>query len=522
MAVMSTLRLPVSRRAFLQGSLALGLGACQSSDGAEPSTSSSAPAFLPSDRARPVVPLGVQTGDPTPGGVVVWSKCDRPARMIVEWSTSETLRDARRIEGPLAVPEGDFTAQVELSDLPPGRPIHYRVVFEADGDRRAKSEPVVGSFRTPPGEGQNAVLAWSGDTAGQGYGIDVARGGMKTYASMLAADPDVFLHSGDRIYADNPISPEIQLDDGTIWKNLVTPAKAKVAETLEDFRGNFAYNLLDEHVRRFHATVPMIAQWDDHEVHNNWYPGQVLDDPRYGERRVAVLAERARQAIREYTPMRGPNIHRSLRYGPLEIFVLDARTFRGPNGANREEAPVPVLGAAQLSWLHRALAASTATWKVIACTMPLGLVIPDPVGQEGFSNGGGPPLGRELEMAGILRFIKEQRIANVLWLTADVHYAAAHHYDPKRARFTDFMPFWELVAGPLHAGTFGPSDLDETFGPEVRFRNMAPGEKQNQPPSAGKQSFGVLRVDGKTGALTASLHDREGASMFTVEMAPEK
>jgi len=520
---MSPPRSPLSRRVFLQGSIALGLGACKPSGGPSPAPSSSAPAFVPSDKARPVVPFGVQAGDPTPSGVVVWSKCDRPARMIVEWSTSETLKDPRRIEGPLATAESDFTARVELSELPPGRPIHYRVVFEAEGDRRAKSEPAVGSFRTPPGEGQGTVLAFSGDTAGQGYGIDVSRGGMKTYASMLAADPDVFLHSGDLIYADGPILPEMKLDDGTVWKNLVTPAKSKVAEALDDFRGNFAYNFLDEHVRRFHQRVPMIAQWDDHEVHNNWYPGQVLEDARYGERRVSVLAERARRAMREYTPMRpGPNIYRALRYGPLEILVLDARSFRGPNGPNREEAPVPVLGEAQLAWLRSALAASTATWKVMACSMPLGLSIPDAAGQEGFANGGGPPLGREHEIAGILRFIKQQKIRNVLWLTADVHHAAAHHYDPKRARFTDFSPFWEFVAGPLHAGTFGPNDLDETFGPEVRFRNVAPGDKQNRPPSDGKQSFGLLRVDGKTGALTASLHDREGGAMFSVEMAPER
>ena len=69
-----------------------------------------------------------------------------------------------------------------------------------------------------------------------------------------------------------------------------------------------------------------------------------------------------------------------------------------------------------------------------------------------------PPLGRELEIADLLRFIKTRRIRNVVWITGDMHYCAAHHYDPARARFTDFDPFWEFVAGPLHAGTFGPND----------------------------------------------------------------
>ena len=47
---------------------------------------------------------------------------------------------------------------------------------------------------------------------------------------------------------------------------------------------------------------------------------------------------------------------------------------------------------------------------------------------------------------------------------ADVHYRAAHHYAPQRAAFTDFTEFWEFVAGPLHAGSFGPNRLDATFG----------------------------------------------------------
>ena len=55
-----------------------------------------------------------------------------------------------------------------------------------------------------------------------------------------------------------------------------------------------------------------------------------------------------------------------------------------------------------------------------------------------------------------------------------MHYCAAHHYDPSRATFTEFDPFWEFVAGPLNAGTFGPNALDATFGPEVRFSGSRP------------------------------------------------
>ena len=91
---------------------------------------------------------------------------------------------------------------------------------------------------------------------GQGWGINPELGGLRTYETMLRHEPDVFVNSGDMIYADGPLLPEVPLADGRIWKNLVTPAKSKVAETLQEFRGNYAYNLLDEHMRRFNAAVP--------------------------------------------------------------------------------------------------------------------------------------------------------------------------------------------------------------------------------------------------------------------------
>ncbi|MFM9797287.1 alkaline phosphatase D family protein, partial [Streptomyces turgidiscabies] len=96
---------------------------------------------------------------------------------------------------------------------------------------------------------------------------------------------------------------------------------------------NFRYNLLDENLRAFNARVPSIIQWDDHEVTNNWYPGEILTDARYTEKRVDVLAARARQAFSEYFPistLRRPDgrVHRVQHHGPLlDVFVLDMRTY---------------------------------------------------------------------------------------------------------------------------------------------------------------------------------------------------
>jgi alkaline phosphatase D len=340
------------------------------------------------------------------------------------------------------------------------------------------------------------------------------------YETMRRAQPDFFIHCGDTIYADLPIRPEVTLPDGTIWRNVVTPAKSKPAGTLEDFRGNYLYNLLDDHMRRFNAEIPQFVLWDDHEVRNNWYPSP----------RTRPLATYARRAFLEYNPIRdigtGSPIYRSCSHGPqLDVFALDLRSHRGANSENRQAAPsgaTALAGARQLAWLKRALAASTSVWKVIASDLPIGVIVPDgPKAFEAFANGDGPVLGREHEIADLLRFIRQRRIRNVVWVTADVHYAAAHHYAPDRAQFKEFDPFWEFVAGPLHAGTFGPNALDNTFGPELRFSSVPVGMKPNQPPSAGLQFFGFVRIASATNIMTVELRNLAGEKLYGVDLEPE-
>ncbi len=51
-------------------------------------------------------------------------------------------------------------------------------------------------------------------------------------------------------------------------------------------------------------------------------------------------------------------------------------------------------------------------------------------------------------MASLLKNIKKAKVKNIVWLTADVHYTAAHYYDPAKASSKNFSPFWEFVAGP--------------------------------------------------------------------------
>jgi alkaline phosphatase D len=488
------------------------------------------------DDGIPLMEQGIQFGDLAPGRAIIWSRTDRPARMMVEYALNEQFDDSRIIRGPYAFESTDFTARQDLVGLPQGSDVFVKVWFEDLTNAHAKSEPVAGHFYTI-GEHDNVRFVWGGDTSGQGWGINESFGGMKIYEAMRQVEPQFFIQSGDSIYSDGPIPPSRPAEDGKIWTNLVTPEVSKVAETLDEFRGRYKYNLLDENLRRFNAEVPQIWQWDDHEVVNNWSDSKDLNnDGSYTVKDVPLLLARATRAFHEYAPLRphdaeeASRIYRKISYGKLlDVFVLDMRTYRGPNSTNlqtQESAETAFLGETQLAWLKEELKNSRAVWKVISADMPIGLNIGDGVDAQGnalweaVANGdNGPAAGRELEIASLLSFVKHEHINNIVWLTADVHYAAAHFYDPGKAQTKDFAPFWEFVAGPLNAGSFGPKSTDATFGPQVVFTKAPAAGQVNLSPFAGLQFFGEVNIDRKSRALTVDLKDIEGTAVFSKTLA---
>lgn len=480
----------------------------------------------------PLMEQGIQIGDVSNGRAIVWSRSDRPSRMMLEYAFNSDFTDAISVRGPYAMAESDFTARQDITNLPAGKDVYVKVWFEDLSNDRNRSEPMIAHFHTI-GKHDDIRFVWGGDTAGQGWGINEEFGGMKIYEAMRQVKPQFFIQSGDSVYSDGPIQESVVAENGQIWNNLVTPEVSKVAETLNEFRGRYKYNLLDENLRRFNAEVPQIWQWDDHEVANNWSDAKDLsNDPRYTVKDVPLLVAYATQAFHEYAPLRPHNaeeserIYRKISYGKLlDVFVLDMRSYRGPNTNNlqtQESAETAFLGEQQLAWLQQELKDSRATWKVISADMPIGLNISDdyvnnpPQRWEAIANGNdGPAAGRELEIARLLSFIKHKHIDNIVWLTADVHYAAAHYYDPKQAASNDFSPFWEFIAGPLNAGTFGPNSTDGTFGPQVVF-DMAPEPGQaNLSPYAGLQFFGEVNIDKRSKAMTVDLKDINGTVVFS-------
>ena len=322
-----------SRRRFLQAGAATVAGAVLP----RWTLANGAPAIVTSDEERPQALQGLQFGDPSRGSVIVWSRSDRPSRMLVEWSYDEQFNEAYRLAGPYALEESDFTARQDLAGLEPGSDVFVRVSFQSLNNDRAIGQPVTGRIvvapygplhndhaRNPPRD--DLRFLWGGDTAGQGWGINPYFGGMKIYEAMRQRSPLFFIHSGDNTYADGPIAASVVAEGGQVWNNIVTPQVAKVAETLDEFRGRYRYNLLDENVRRFNAEVPQIWQWDDHEVTNNWSDSKdVSADARYGERMAHDLTAFARE-MTNGTRTRGFEVNQFADEGWCVLANLDWRT----------------------------------------------------------------------------------------------------------------------------------------------------------------------------------------------------
>ena len=103
-----------------------------------------------------------------------------------------------------------------------------------------------------------------------------------------------------------------------------------------------------------------------------------------------------------------------------------------------------------------------------------------------------------------------------------MHYTAAHYYDPNRAVFQDFEPFWEFQSGPIHAGTGRPGLLDNTFGPRAVYQNACSKEQGDDlAPCFGLQFFGHVAIDGASEAMTVTLKDVADRALWSIELVPQ-
>jgi alkaline phosphatase D len=497
--------------------------------------SQKAPAMIYPDKLRPQMNWGGCVGEVSEQGAIFWSKSDVPAELKVIWSLDPDFKTFHSLPTVSAIPQNDLTARVAFQNLPSAQRIFYRAHFEHLKHVGIRSLPYFGEFSSPQLSVDTTKqlspirFAWSGDSFGQGYGINPQMGGVKIYDTIRSQSPQFFIHCGDRIYADQPLDATKSTPDGQKWYNLITPAVSKVAQELDDFRGYYQYAMLDQPTQKFYQLCPQLFAWDDHETKNDWFPGKSIDDGRYQVKDCSILAQRSKQAFFEYAPLslsliEEQKIYRKISYGPmLDVFMLDGRSYRGNNDRDHHDSTEygkdqAFLGETQLNWLIEEILQSKATWKVLVFPQPISLLIgTNEEDFDGIGNQSRVPAGRELEILKLLSSLYLAKVKNIVSLSADVHYAAAFEFLPEKAHNPHFFPFWEFIAGPINAATLSAKAVDSTFGATQRYLSVK-NLKGSHSPLEGMQFYGLCEIHPETQNLKVSLHSLDGDELYAVEL----
>ncbi len=393
------------------------------------------PGGLAEAHGRNPFALGVASGDPLPGSVILWTRLITSSRRPVEvgWEVASDERFRRIVHRgrTLAHPELAHSVHVDARGLEPGHDYFYR--FRALGELSP-----AGRTRTAPAAGHILSRLRFGIVNCQ----DFQNGYWPAYSGLAAEDLDVVLHIGDYIYEYDPSSRFADRRHTTPQ----TPGLDQLV-TLDDYRNRHAQYKGDPALRAAHAAFPWIVTWDDHETENN-YASLVdeIDDSGAKKQTPAEFARQraaAYQAYYEHMPIRADlhpgspdlRIFRRFDYGRLARFnVLDTRQYRTdqpggfPGDFGLAEAGLAntggtLTGADQERWLNQGLDCSPARWNVVAQQVMMSRTkFPNPTG-------GIPAVVANLDQwdgyapqrTRLLTHLRDARVANPVILAGDIH-----------------------------------------------------------------------------------------------------
>jgi alkaline phosphatase D len=375
--------------------------------------------------ARSAVPadnpfaLGVTSGDPDERSAVLWTRLARP-------DGSALGGDDVTVAWELAADEA-FTSVIATGEVvaraDEAHSVHAVVDVAAPSFFRFRTggwtSPSGRVAPTPTDPAQLRLATASCQHFESGF--------YAAHADLAAWAPDLVVFLGDFIY---------EYGAANIGGAVVRSHGTGETFTLEDYRNRYALYLGDADLRAARAVCPWVVIWDDHEVANNYamLTSQYSDPPdQFAARRLAAY-----QAWWEHMPVRMPRpagedtiIYRTVAWGSLaEMILLDGRQFRSdqscgdvvlsldPACPETADPARTMLGTEQESWLGEQLAATTATWPVIAqqtvlsdVTLPNGAVL-------NFDQWDGYPAARQRVL------LQAAQAARAIVLTGDIHLAA--------------------------------------------------------------------------------------------------
>jgi alkaline phosphatase D len=413
---------PIPRRRLLQGSAALGLAriaaGCSQSDTRPPRRRprSELPRgwdYPTAPGSRPPFCHGVASGDPLGDRVVIWTRLTLPdpprSPVRVRWRVGRDrrLRDVVARGTVTADAARDWTVKVDVGDLEPGTTYYYDFTARDPHDSRSP----VGRTKTAPALADGigiAVVACSSYWSGWWNAYDrIAE----------RDDVDLVVHCGDHIYDTVDSAEWVRARNDRFEPDYVD---FRSWRELDEVRRRYALHYAEPSLLALHRAHPLTIAWDNHDV-----GGDTEDQP-----------ELARQAFWEWTPCRPPDPvvaddgnlvpadvmrdHRHLRYGDVDLFVLDLRT---------RSDDTTILGAEQRAWFESGLLDSVqrgAPWRIVVNPIPIARVSLGGTGYGGWTD-------RPGDQESMLRYLVDNGIDDCVFLAGDAHGAFVADLPPDQS-----------------------------------------------------------------------------------------
>jgi alkaline phosphatase D len=428
--------------------------------------------------------LGVASGDPTPQGVVLWTRLAPrplepgggldPAPVVVRWEVAEDEQFQRVLDSGRehAMPQLGHAVHVTVDGLRPDRWYYYR--FLSGG----ASSPV-GRTRTMPARSAKPERFRFAFASCQHY----EAGHYAAYRHMAEQDLDLVMHLGDYIY-------EGPGKEGGVRRHV-----GAEIHSLDDYRIRHALYRSDPLLHGMHGACPWMVTWDDHECDNN-YANETTEEPVVDPVEFLIRRANSYQAYYEAMPLRrrslphGPQmrLYRKLAFGDLaELFVLDTRQYRTdqPQGDGKHDLndqcrspEQTLLGNNQRQWLQSSLLGSRGRWNILAQQVMMGAIDLKKGPKRRFSMDQWP--GYLYERNHLMSFFQERQVANPVVLTGDIH--ANWVNDLRVDDFDESAPVvaTEFVGTSISSGGNGPkiapdADHVQRENPSVQFLDRQRG-----------------------------------------------
>jgi alkaline phosphatase D len=318
--------------------------------------------------------FGVASGDPLADRVMLWTHAkpqSGTAAVELAYEVSASAEFTTLVtSGKVTASEASgYTAKVDATGLSAGKEYFYRF-------KSSSSTSATGRTRTLPAAGATEVKFAVMSCANYPAGF------FNVYGEASKSDAQFAIHLGDYIYEY----------DASGYASSTAAALGRVSDptneilSLSDYRKRHAQYKSDADLKVFHARMPMIAVWDDHEITNDTYKDGAENHTEATEGTFAARKAVALQAYHEWMPIRTgadkAKIYRSFDFGGLVgLHMLDTRLIGRDkqigfgellNPATQAAATATLssparqlLGSEQTTWLQTQLTSSTATWQVL-------------------------------------------------------------------------------------------------------------------------------------------------------------